>query len=166
VPKGLTESAASGTHLAGRKGDLRSGETIVSGSESPAAPVVFIVDDDPSTLVLLADIADDAGWQPRAFMRLRDLRDRIDREQPALIILDDDLPDGRGGDLARDLLGDPRLSDVAVLVCTAAPPRRRAEIEAWAPVIPKPIDLDELAGVLTAMAPRQPGGDLGPRRAG
>jgi DNA-binding response OmpR family regulator len=142
------------------------GETMTRGSTSPAAPVVFIVDDDLSTLGLLADIAGDAGWEARGFMRLRDVRDRIDLERPALVILDDDLPDGSGGDLARDLLGDPQLDRVAVLVCTAAPPRRRAEIEAWAPVISKPIDIDQLAGMLAAMAPERLRGDLGAPRAG
>jgi DNA-binding response OmpR family regulator len=117
-------------------------------------PVLFVVDDDPATLELLCELGRDAGWVTRGFTRLLDLRRSLDDARPELLILDDDLPDGRGGDLARELRDDHRLSDVPTLVCTAAHPMRQAEINAWAPVVSKPFDLDEIEGFLGAAARR------------
>ena len=102
------------------------------------------------TLELLSEVAQESGWQTVAFTRLAPLRAALDRRRPTFLIVDDDLPDGRGGDLARDLRGDPRLDDVPLVVCTAATPRRRAEITTWAPVISKPFDLGELEDLLAA----------------
>jgi DNA-binding response OmpR family regulator len=116
-------------------------------------PVVFVVDDDAVTLSLLCEIASEAGWDARGFTRLGELRRAIDDTAPSLLILDDDLPDGRGGDLARELRQDPRLQHVPTLVCTAAHPMRQAEIGAWAPVISKPFRLATLDRLLADAHP-------------
>jgi DNA-binding response OmpR family regulator len=117
------------------------------------------VDDDASTLGLLCDIAQDAGWDARGFTRLREFRANLDSDsRPSLLILDDDLPDGSGGDLARDLRSDPRTADVPLLVCTAAHPIRQAEIGSWAPVISKPFDVGEIERFLQDAAHRDGNG--------
>jgi DNA-binding response OmpR family regulator len=118
-------------------------------------PVLFAVEDDPSTLELLRDVAAHAGWTLRGFTQLADFERAVAHRVPDLVILDDDLPDGRGGDRARDLRRDRRLGDVPVLVCTAAPPKRRAEIGAWAPVVSKPFALGEIERVLHDAARRR-----------
>ena len=125
------------------------------GHPGTDAPVVFVVDDDASTLDLLCDIAQDAGWDARAFTRLKEFRASLHSDaRPSLLILDDDLPDGSGGDLARDLRSDPRTADVPLLVCTAAHPIRQAEIGSWAPVVSKPFDLGEIERFLRNAAHR------------
>jgi DNA-binding response OmpR family regulator len=116
-------------------------------------PVVFVVDDDAVTLSLLCEIASEAGWNARGFTRLGEVRRAFDDGAPSLLILDDDLPDGRGGDLARDLHEDPRLREVPTVVCTAAHPMRQAEIGAWAPVISKPFRLAVLDRLLADAHP-------------
>jgi DNA-binding response OmpR family regulator len=116
-------------------------------------PVLFVVDDDVPTLELIGEIARDAGWETHGFTRLTDLRGALDVERPSLLILDDELPDGRGGDLARELRHDPPLTDVPLLVCTAAHPMRRAQIGDWAPVMSKPFDLEEIERFLSAAHP-------------
>ena len=108
------------------------------------APVLYVVEDDAATLELLREVAADAGWEAHGFTRLAPLRSALAHETPSLLVLDDDLPDGRGGDLARELRQDPRLAQVPLLVCTAAHPTRQAEITAWAPVVSKPFDLGEI----------------------
>ena len=125
------------------------------GADPARRPVLFVVDDDTATLALLRDVAEEAGWVVRGFTWLADLRASLDGVPPTLLILDDDLPDGRGGDMARDLRRDDRLADVPVLVCTAAHPMRRAEIGAWAPVVSKPFDLAEIEAFLSAAAARR-----------
>lgn len=114
------------------------------------APVLFVVDDDLPTLDLLREVAGELGWTSVGFTRLAPLRAALDRHRPTLLIVDDDLPDGRGGDLARDLRADPRTEDIRLLVCTGAPPRRQAEIGFWAPVVSKPFELGEIEEFLAA----------------
>jgi DNA-binding response OmpR family regulator len=116
-----------------------------------AAPILYIVDDDVATLELLREIAIDAGWEARAFTRLGPLRSALGMETPpTLLVLDDDLPDGRGGDLAREVRQDPRLSEMTLIVCTAAHAARQAEITRWAPVVSKPFDLAQIEHYLEA----------------
>ncbi len=124
----------------------------VPDEERGDQPLLHIVEDDGSTLLLLEDVARDSGWAVTGFTRLRDFRGAIERETPDLIILDDDLPDGRGGDFARELRAHERLRDVPLVVCTAAHPMRQAEITSWAPVIPKPFDLAQIDELLHAAA--------------
>lgn len=129
-------------------------------------PALFVVDDDVATLELLCEIARDAGWIAHGFTRLSELRASLAETKPTLLILDDDLPDGRGGDLARELHDDKRTADVPVLVCTAAHPMRQAEIGAWAPVVSKPFDLSEIEAFLAAAARRHGRSDSYGQRAG
>jgi DNA-binding response OmpR family regulator len=136
--------------------------TIGNGAEASSglmrdraeAPVLFVVDDDLPTLELLRDVARASGWHSVGFTRLASLRAALDRRLPTMLIVDDDLPDGRGGDLARDLRSDPRLEGVPLLVCTAAPATRLAEIGSWAPVVAKPFELGEIEEFLAAAVRR------------
>jgi DNA-binding response OmpR family regulator len=114
------------------------------------APVLFVVDDDVPTLQLLRDIATESGWRTLGFTRLGPLRAALNRGRPTLLIVDDELPDGRGGDLARDIRRDPRMDDVPLLICTAAPARRQAELGRYAPVVSKPFELIEIEEYLLA----------------
>ncbi len=123
-------------------------------SRIPNAPTLFVVDDDVATCELLCEIARDAGWVATGFSCLTDLRGSLGAAKPNLLILDDDLPDGRGGDLARELRSNERLADIPLVVCTAAHPIRRAEIGSWAPVISKPFDLAEIDAFLAVMRSR------------
>jgi len=113
-------------------------------------PALFVVEDDVATCELICEIARDAGWVAEGFACLSDLRESLAEKKPSLLILDDDLPDGRGGDLARELRADERLADVPLVVCTAAHPTRQAEIGTWAPVISKPFKLTEIEAFLAA----------------
>lgn len=118
-------------------------------------PVLYAVDDDVRTLELLCEIAQEAGWVAFGFARLAEVQAALDQRRPRALILDDDLLDGRGGDLARALRKDPRMVEVTLLVCTAAHPMRVAEIGAWAPVISKPFDLGTIERFLEAAGRRE-----------
>lgn len=145
----------------------RNMEPALPASTDPVrTPVVFVVDDDIATLELLCEIARDAGWTARGFTRLSGLRGSLDEAPPTLLILDDDLPDGRGGDLARELREQEGMADVPILVCTAAHPIRQAEIGAWAPVVSKPFNLAEIDALLSAIARRNDGHDHSAQKAG
>lgn len=113
----------------------------------------------------MCEIAEDAGWQCRGFTRLRQLNAHLESDPPDVLILDDDLPDGSGGDLARELREDPSTAELPVVVCTGAHPMRRAEITSWAPVVAKPFRIEELERFLDG-ARRQLGGASDHRAAG
>lgn len=115
------------------------------------------MDDDLATMQLLCEVARERGWQARGFTRLETVGRALSEQTPTLLVLDDELPDGRGGDLARELGHDGSAAEVSVLVCTAAHPMRQAQIGAWAPVIAKPFDLDEIERFLDAAARRRDG---------
>ena len=138
----------------GNRAEPASGTT----QDRAEAPVLFVVDDDLPTLELLRDVARESGWNSVGFTRLASLRAALERRLPTMLIVDDDLPDGRGGDLARDLRTDPRLEGVPLLVCTAAPATRLAEIGSWAPVVAKPFELGEIEEFLAAAVRRNGGG--------
>ena len=121
------------------------------GTENRAgAPVLFVLDDDLPTLQLLCEVARESGWHSVGFTRLARLRAALHDRRPTSLIIDDELPDGRGGDLVRDLVSDPRMEDISLLVCTAAPLKRQAEIETWAPVVAKPFEVGEIEAFLAA----------------
>jgi len=143
--------------------DLRSD---TSGQSLERPPALFVLDDDPDFIELLCEIARDGGWVARGFTCLADLRASLDETIPALLILDDDVPDGRGGDLAQELRTNRRMAGVPLIVCTAAHPMRVAEIVAWAPVVSKPFDLTEIETILVAAARRHHRSDSYSRQAG
>jgi CheY-like chemotaxis protein len=68
------------------------------------------------------------------------------------MVVDDDLPDGRGAELVRELRANPRAGHVKVLFCTAAEPARRQEIARLGPVIGKPFRLNDIERALAEVA--------------
>src|SRR6188508_2396954 len=106
-----------------------------SEARNERPPVVVVVEDDIGTLGLLADVAEDAGWEARTCRSLRQFARTLDDVDPSLVILDDDLPDGRGGDEALLMQADPGTSDVPVVLCTAASQGRLAELRGSVPIV-------------------------------
>jgi CheY-like chemotaxis protein len=70
-----------------------------------------------------------------------------------VLVIDDDLPDGRGADLVRELKADPRMRGVQVVMCTSAGPQRRRQIAGLAPIVGKPFALHEMETALRRAAP-------------
>jgi CheY-like chemotaxis protein len=168
---------APGTSIAHRAVEQHAADALSDINREPATPerdragpprhahLAYVVDDDPAALALMCEIAEDAGWSCRGFERLGDLHAGLDSQRPDLLILDDDLPDGSGGDLARALRDDPSTARMPVIVCTGAHPMRRAEITSWAPVVAKPFRIEELERFLDA-ARRSEGRTFRQRAAG
>lgn len=101
----------------------------------------FVVDDDPTTQLLLGDLAGELGWQTERFATLSALRRALARDEPDLLILDDALPDGSGGDFIAEMRGQDRLRRLPVVICTGAVPARRRFLGRLAPILAKPFDL-------------------------
>jgi DNA-binding response OmpR family regulator len=121
------------------------------------APPAYVVEDDLMMLNLLSELAASAGLEPLTFTRLSSARRALREHVPAVMLVDDDLPDGRGADLVRDMQADPRTRNVRVIVCTSAGDHRRREIARLAPVIRKPFAIAEMEAALRRVAPSPAG---------
>jgi DNA-binding response OmpR family regulator len=113
-----------------------------------APPPAFVIEDDVGMLRLLSDLAASVGLEPLPFTRLSTARRALRERLPVVLLVDDDLPDGRGADLVRELRADPRTRHVRAIVCTAAGPARRRQIARLAPVITKPFAPSEVEDAL------------------
>lgn len=121
----------------------------------PSRPPAFVVEDDLMMLRLLSEVASSVGLRPLPFTRLSTVRRALRERVPEVIMLDDDLPDGRGADFAQELRADPRTRHVKVIVCTSAGPARRRQIaQSVAPVIAKPFAVSEVEGALREVTDR------------
>lgn len=105
---------------------------------------VLVVDDDPSILLVVAELLDDEGYVVGTAANGAEALGAVERLDPALVLLDMRMPviDGWGfvrGLRARDKAVPP------ILVMTAAQDARRwAEEVGAAGYVAKPFDLDDL----------------------
>ena len=124
-------------------------------AHTEAAPGrVLVVDDHDLNLKLLERLLELEGREVRAADSLAAAERALAEEQPALIVLDLNLPDGSGLDLTRKLKSEPRTASIPIVACTAAV-RPADEDEAFdagcdAFVI-KPIDLQRFAAVISSI---------------
>ena len=124
------------------------------GANERPPPRAFVIEDDPHTLALLSDLAEMCGFEPVAFTRISSARAALRERAPTVMVVDDDLPDGRGGDLVREVRANPRISHLRVVFCTAADSARRREIAQLAPVIQKPFQVRDVERALHEAAAR------------
>ena len=113
--------------------------------------ILFVLEDDPNARDLLVEVAGDAGWDVRGFASIPSIRRALAHAVPDLLLVDEDVADGHGGEFAREVQGDGRARGVPIIVLSEASPRRRAELATWAAVIAKPFDLADLERRLSAI---------------
>jgi CheY-like chemotaxis protein len=109
-------------------------------------PTVLVVDDNADAVAALAQILENEGY---AVATAYDGREALgylsDNPPPSLIILDLMMPVMNGWELRIELDKIPALVDVPIVVVTAL--AEAAEIDAAA-IVPKPIDLKRLLGIM------------------
>lgn len=126
---------------------MRSGEAGKDGGTTHRA-CALLVDDDPLVLDVLAEVAEAVGLRPVACRTLASARHALREHAPAVAIVDDALPDGRGLDLVQRLRANGNARRTRVFFCTSAQPGRRQEMARVAPVIRKPFALAEVERVM------------------
>jgi DNA-binding response OmpR family regulator len=111
---------------------------------------VLIVDDEQMIRDVLHEYFEGEGYVVDAVSRLADAAQCIAAAPPSLILLDLMLPDGSGADLLRERVTDPVLSNIPVVVLSAATRDRLAEARRLGAdaLISKPFDLNALGDLV------------------
>ena len=134
-------------------------------SQSPASGSgetldVLIVDDHQLGRRLIARVLAPAGFEPIEAGSIAEAEDALAGRAPAALVLDLNLPDGDGLELARRCRQDPRTADCAIIACSASDrgDERDAALRAGADAyVVKPIDTRRFAGLVTEIVARRRG---------
>jgi CheY-like chemotaxis protein len=79
----------------------------------------MLVDDDKRCLELLTTYLKSLGWEVIPASNGRELLENVRRVRPSMIVLDMEMPEMNGFDVARSLKDDPNYRDIPVLAATA-----------------------------------------------
>lgn len=111
------------------------------------ASYILIVDDQPELAQMMADLLDDAGYQARSAGNGREALADIQQEQPDLVLLDVNMPELDGFEVAAMLKSDPATAAIPIIMVSAQEGRasRLIGLESGAEdYLAKPVDPAEL----------------------
>jgi len=131
-----------------------SGGRIGPSTDSSTSGRILVVDDHELNLKLLERLLELEGHEVRAADSLAAAERALAEEQPAMIVLDVNLPDGNGLDLTRKLKSHPVTASIPIVACTAGvmPDEEHEALEAGCDAyVSKPIDLSRFAAVIASM---------------
>jgi CheY-like chemotaxis protein len=115
---------------------------------------VLVVDDHELNLKLLERLLEREGRQVRCADSVAAAERAVAEEEPAMIVLDLNLPDGNGLELTRKLKAEPRTASIPIVACTAAvmPTDQDEALEAGCDAfVAKPIDLRHFSDVIASL---------------
>ncbi len=120
-----------------------------------AAPArVLVVDDHDLNLKLLERLLEREGHAVRAVDSLAAAERALAEEEPSMIVLDLNLPDGSGLELTRKIKSEPRTASIPIVACTAAvmpSDEDRAREAGCDAFVAKPIDLRHFSTVVSSI---------------
>lgn len=108
----------------------------------PAVRPVLVIEDDAAVAQSIADIVREAGFNPVTVHTLADARPALERERPALVVLDLTLQSEFGGDLLEELSRQPDAP--AVLIVSAFHLAKIVADLYHLPVVAKPFGVQQL----------------------
>jgi two-component system, cell cycle response regulator DivK len=115
---------------------------------------ILVVDDHELNLKLLERLLEMEGREVRAADSLAAAERALAEEQPAMIVLDLNLPDGSGLELTRKLKSEPLTASIPIVACTAAvmPADEDRALEAGCDAfVAKPIDLRRFSQIISSI---------------
>jgi len=122
--------------------------------ESSTSGRILVVDDHELNLKLLERLLEIEGHEVRAADSLAAAERALAEEQPLMIVLDVNLPDGSGLELTRRLKSHPATASIPIVACTAGvmPDDEHQALEAGCDAyVSKPIDLRRFATIIASM---------------
>lgn len=132
----------------------------VGSSERLASRVVLIVEDNPDALEIYSLCLKNAGYEVMQAATLALAEERVAERRPHIVVLDRNLPDGDGLELAAQWRRTPAFDGVPIIVLTASGGRADVERSQFAgcdAFLTKPcpgsILLDHVERAIAATAP-------------
>ncbi len=115
---------------------------------------ILVVEDDDATREAECLLLQGEGYAVTAARNGREALDHLHEGlRPRVIVLDLAMPVLDGYAFRAEQLRDPELKDIPVVVCSAAGDlRQRAGVLSPAALLPKPVELDRLAGAVRSLA--------------
>ena len=109
---------------------------------------ILVVEDDAELREMMAELLRCEGFEPACACNGLEALDRLKRGfRPHVILLDLMMPVMDGWQFRREQEKDPAVSDIPVVVATAAPLEAIRPVHATA-VLQKPLDFDETVAVI------------------
>ena len=115
---------------------------------------ILVVDDHEMNVALLERLLELEGHEVRAAGSLAAAEQALAEEQPSMIVLDLNLPDGSGLELTRKLKSEPMTASIPIVACTAGvlPADEHEALEAGCDAyVSKPIDLRRFQTIVASM---------------
>ncbi len=117
---------------------------------------VLVVDDHPINRLLLKHVLELEQIDVLGAASIAEAERVLSEEVPPVIVLDLQLPDGYGLDLARRLKSDPETASCSIVACTAGRARGEEQL-AWDAgcdgYVTKPIDTRRFAALISSLIP-------------
>jgi CheY-like chemotaxis protein len=137
----------------------RTGGTVPeAGTAEPG--VVLVVDDDPATRELVARFLERDGFKVAVAIDGREGLEQARALRPRVILLDVTMPQMDGWSVLRTLRGDSELGDTPVIMVTVLDEQNLAFSLGATDYLQKPVDWDELHGVMDRFRPQVHEGPL------
>ena len=130
------------------------GETPVPVAEASSQGVVLVVDDDPATRDLVVRFLERDGFPVAVAANGKEGLDRARTLRPRVILLDVTMPQMDGWSVLRALRSDPDLGLTPVIMVTVLDEQNLAFSLGATDYLQKPVDWDELHGVMSRFRPQ------------
>ncbi|GAB3923434.1 response regulator [Mucilaginibacter myungsuensis] len=123
---------------------------------SAAEKKVIIFDDDEDILSICSYILEQQGWTVFTYTDCNDIVNRVSGIIPAVILMDNWIPDAGGIIATQTLKGDPELKNIPVIYFSANSDIQSLANHAGAETyLAKPFDLDDLEKVINRVLKKE-----------
>jgi CheY-like chemotaxis protein len=112
---------------------------------------ILVADDEYDIAVALEFLLTDEGYEVTSVSNGKDALTFISDRRPTLAILDVMMPFLTGPEVVKAMQSDPQLSQIPVVLMSAAPPKVKQEEYHWAAFVRKPFDVDEFLRVVISL---------------
>ncbi len=124
--------------------------------DGPGQGLVLVVDDDPATRELVARFLERDGFRVAVAADGREGMEKARALKPRVVLLDVTMPQMDGWSVLRALRGDAELGGTPVVIVTVLNERNLAFSLGATDYLQKPVDWDELHGVMNRFRPQAP----------
>ena len=123
--------------------------TTIAPTSADHRSCVLIVDDEEEARESLRDVVELVGCSALLAASAKEALALLAESRPCLMVVDLMMPDMTGAQLLEAMNREPAFRTVPVVISTSAPERAPRGV----PLLPKPIDIDALCGMMRRLCP-------------